>query len=131
VRSINSATCFFDGYERIPASRCRQVRSGTRSPFAAVACRRRTWPSRSARSIRRALEKDAITSQAMTVTGSAKMSVAYSMVVTPPAISMAMVSTAVSTAQKMRSHLAPSWDGSGIEDEKLDITMAPELALVR
>ena len=67
----------------------------------------------------------------MTVTGSAKMSVAYSMVVTPPATSMAMVSTAVSSAQKMRSHFAPSWAGSGMEEEKFDITIAPELALVR
>ncbi|CAM5737124.1 hypothetical protein SHIRM173S_05608 [Streptomyces hirsutus] len=54
--------------------------------------------------MRRALEKEAITSQAMTVTGRAKISVAYSMVVTPPATSIAMVSTAVRTAQKTRSH---------------------------
>lgn len=81
--------------------------------------------------MRRTLENEAITSQAMTVTGRAKMSVAYSMVVTPPATSIAMVSTAVSTAQKTRSHFAPSCDGLGIEEEKLDITMAPELALVR
>ena len=77
------------------------------------------------------MEKDAITSQAMIVTGRAKIRVAYSMVVTPPATSMAMVSSAVSTAQKIRSHLAPSWEGSGMVEEKLDITMAPELALVR
>ena len=42
-----------------------------------------------------------------------------------------MVSNAVKIAQKMRNHLAPSWDGSGIVDEKLDMTIAPELALVR
>ena len=53
------------------------------------------------------------------------------MVVTPPATSIATVSTAVTRAQKMRSHLAPSTEGSGIEEEKLAMTMAPELALVR
>lgn len=67
----------------------------------------------------------------MMVTGSAKIRVAYSMVVTPPAISMAMVSSAVTSAQKMRIHLAPSRLGSLMVEEKFDITMAPELALVR
>lgn len=67
----------------------------------------------------------------MTVTGSAKMSVAYSIVVTPPATSIAIVSTAVRTAQKIRSHFAPSSAGSGMLEEKLDMTIAPELALVR
>lgn len=67
----------------------------------------------------------------MIVTGSAKISVAYSIVLTPPATSIATVSMAVSNAQKMRSQLGPSWDGSGIEAEKFDITIAPELALVR
>ena len=42
-----------------------------------------------------------------------------------------MVSTAVSTAQKIRSHFGPSCDGSGKEAEKFDITIAPEFALVR
>ncbi|CFV98118.1 Uncharacterised protein [Bordetella pertussis] len=65
------------------------------------------------------------------VTGKAKMSVAYSIVVTPPASSIATVSTAVSTAQKMRSHFGPSCEGSGIDAEKFDITIAPEFALVR
>src|SRR6185312_5455410 len=54
----------------------------------------------------------------MIVTGSAKMSVAYSIVGTPPASSIATVRTAVSTAQKMRSHFGPSCDGSGIETDK-------------
>lgn len=67
----------------------------------------------------------------MIVTGSAKMSVAYSMAVTPPASSIAMVSTAVSTAQKTRSHFGPSCDGSGMEAEKFAVTIAPEFALVR
>lgn len=67
----------------------------------------------------------------MTVTGSAKISVAYSMVVTPPATSIATVSMAVSKAQKIRNQLGPSWEGSGIVAEKFDITIAPELALVR
>ena len=65
------------------------------------------------------------------MTGNAKISVAYSIVVTPPASSMATVSTAVSTAQNTRSHFGPSCEGSGMEAEKLDITIAPELALVR
>ena len=42
-----------------------------------------------------------------------------------------MVSSAVSGAQKMRSHFAPSCAGSGMVEEKLLITRAPELALVR
>ncbi|MNN97365.1 hypothetical protein D3C81_2165170 [compost metagenome] len=67
----------------------------------------------------------------MIVTGRAKMSVAYSIVVTPPASSIATASRAVSRAQKMRSHFGPSCDGSGIEAEKFDVTMAPEFALVR
>ena len=67
----------------------------------------------------------------MIVTGKAKIRVAYSIVVTPPATSMAIVSTAVTSAQKMRSHFLPSSSGLGIEDEKFDITMAPEFALVR
>ena len=67
----------------------------------------------------------------MIVTGSAKMSVAYSIVVTPPASSIATVSTAVMTAQNTRSHFGPSCDGSGIEAEKFDVTIAPEFALVR
>ena len=66
----------------------------------------------------------------MTVTGRAKIRVAYSIVTTPPASSMAMVNKAVSKAQKMRSHLGPSCAGSGMDAEKFDITMAPELALV-
>ena len=37
-----------------------------------------------------------------------------------------MVSIAVRTAQKIRSHFAPSWPGSGMVEEKLLITMAPE-----
>ena len=65
------------------------------------------------------------------VTGSAKISVAYSMVTTPPAMSMAIVNTAVTMAQKMRSHFGPSSPGSGMEEEKLDMTIAPELAEVR
>lgn len=52
------------------------------------------------------------------------------MVMTPPAINIEMVNTAVNTAQKMRSHFGPSSLGSGIEVEKFDITIAPELALV-
>lgn len=67
----------------------------------------------------------------MTVTGSAKMSVAYSIVVTPPATSIAIVSRAVRIAQKVRSHLAPSSAGSGMLEEKFDMTIAPEFALVR
>ena len=76
------------------------------------------------------MEKEDNTRQEMIVSGRTKISDAYSMVVTPPATSITMVSTAVSAAQKMRSHLAPSWEGSGMVEEKLDITMAPDLALV-
>ena len=65
------------------------------------------------------------------VTGSAKISVAYSMVTTPPAMSMAIVNTAVTMAQKMRNHFGPSSPGSGMEEEKLDMTIAPELAEVK
>lgn len=71
-----------------------------------------------------------MTRQAIMVTGKAKISVAYSIVVTPPASNIAIVSTAVSNAQNMRNHFGPSWEGSGIEAEKFDITMAPEFALV-
>ncbi|CPK97019.1 Uncharacterised protein [Bordetella pertussis] len=31
----------------------------------------------------------------------------------------------------MRSHFGPSCEGSGIDAEKFDITIAPEFALVR
>lgn len=38
---------------------------------------------------------------------------------------------AVRTAQKMRSHFAPSWAGSGMVEEKFATTSAPDFALVR
>lgn len=112
-------------------SRWRQVRSGPSLPRTDFDCWRSAWPSRCARSMRSALKKEPMTSQAMMVTGRAKISVACSMVVTPPAMSMAMVSSAVRMAQKMRSHLAPSWVELVMREEKLAIIIAPELALVR
>lgn len=33
--------------------------------------------------------------------------------------------------KKMRNHFAPSSEGLGIDEEKLDMTLAPEFALVR
>ena len=109
----------------MPASRCRQVRSGLEPRCTG------TTPSICTLSIRRAFEKDAMTRYAMTVTGSAKISVACSIVETPPATSMATVRTAVTSAQKIRSHFGPSCAGSGMDAENVLITIAPELALVR
>ena len=66
----------------------------------------------------------------MKLKGSAMTRVACWRMVMPPAMSMAMVSTPVRVAQKIRSHGAASSLSPLIRLDRLDMTSAPESALV-
>ena len=66
----------------------------------------------------------------MKLKGSAITSVACCRMVMPPATSMAMVRIPVRVAQKIRSHGAASSRSPLIRLDRLDMTRAPESALV-
>jgi hypothetical protein len=87
-------------------------------------------PSRWLDSARSARHSEIITRYMTTENGRPMMSVAPCRVVTPPTISIAMVSRPVTTDQNRRSGFEPSCLESSIFEVKLESTRAPESAEV-
>ena len=89
-----------------------------------------SWESIAARSTRSAFHSPYITRYITIAKGRPNTIVADCRVGIPPTTIIARVSRPVAIAQKMRIHLGPSFVGSSMVEAKLDITRAPESALV-
>ncbi len=90
----------------------------------------RRWLSACMASMRRALNRPYITSTSTNANGSPMMMVAFCSAGTPPTMSIPTVSRPVATAQKMRTHGAPSDWGVFRCEVRLAITSAAESAEV-